>query len=570
VVKDVFDGATVTLKRTSGPSESAGFDLSALNFLLGRPFVEGEYVSAVQAMHKCELDGAESGAVRVGPPEALQPGVGPLCVGGPGVRVYNLQPGAIIHFDLNGTRYDLMAPPDETSYTFYVDPPLAAGTATVTQEICGVVSPPTVVPIEHRPAIASKPMLRTPLYDCARSVTVANICIGAEVQLFAQTPTGVGPISARKVCLADVDDFDVIPHLKVNNLVWAVEIGCALSSMESDHKIVDPHPPIVPPEIEDPVESGATAVTVKGVFPTASVCVYLLEKDLVTPIGYKPYAEGSATTVTLDRSVKTGDQLVATQAYCGLTTENGPSIKVVKPRPLAPVIKVPAPGSTNVAYDSLTVSWVDPGAGKEWAADTFDLEISDGGALVATQAALKTTSFQVSKLGAGTAHTVKVRGSNSTGFGPWGNCTFTTRAPKPNLTKFDPPTLSGENFPPYADVTLHVTLEIKGTLNLKVSDEKGNPLPGAVQVQYDTRVKDLTDFTCNDKGSLTAPVDLVALLDQYTFTAGSGQSAITIRCAGPLKGELVHIKASYSTPNRGKISSNVLDYQWTKDTVLLW
>ena len=563
-VQDVFEGAVVELKRTSGGGEAGGFDLSALTFAKLRPFVEGEYVSAIQTMHKCERDGQESGAVKVGPAKAIQPAVGPLCVGGPGVTVFGLQPGATIHFEMNGIRYDLMPPAGATKYSFYLE--LTPGTATVTQEICGIVSPPTVAKIEEHPEITLKPIIRTPLYDCARLVRVTNICVGAEVQIFAETPTGIGPISERKICLSGIEDFYVIPPLKVNTFVWALATGCKQSNLESDHMRVDPHPPINSPEIEPQVESGATAVRVKWVIPTASVYVYLMKKDLITPIGYVPYAEGTETTVPLDNAVKTQDQLFAAQSYCAVTTENGPTIWVVKPKPLAPIIKVPAPGSIEVACEKLSISWEDPGAGTEQAADKFELELRDDSTLVASQSDLKTATFSATpNLKAGTKHEVSVRGSNSTGDGPWRKCTFITKAPKPNLTKFEPPTLTGTNFPKdplNAEVRLHVRLEVPPNATLFTKE--------GLAVKFDNREKDLSQFHYDGgTGNFTASVDLVSLMDPLPASGGTGSGYITVIYAGPIKGEIVHITASYRTPSLGLISSAPFSYTWTKDAPIV-
>ena len=559
MVQDVYDGATVTLKRNPGTNESIGFDLSTLIFCLQEPFEKEEYVSAYQTMQKCERLGDECGAIKVGDPEALQPGVGCLCVGGPTVTIYNLQPGGIIHFNVNGTPYDIMPSPGQTSHSFYLK--LPPGTVTITQEICGLISPPTVSQIEECDLITTQPVLGK-LYDCARQVRVTNIHVGAEVQIFTEMPTGgKGPISIRKVCLSDTEDFDVSPHLKINNFVWAVEIGPQNSRVESAHVRVDQHPPIIKPEIVGKadvggkLEAGATTVTVTGVIPTASVYVYLLEKGAKdwTIFGFKQYAEESETTIRLDHAVKTGDQLAATQSYCAVITEMGNPVTVVKPRPVAPVIKLPKPGSTEVAYKSLSISWVDPGAGKEEAADTFDLEVYDGYNLIASQTGLKTTSFIVPSLKAGTTHTVKVRGMNSTGYGPWGKGTFTTNAPKPNI-KYDGQMLTGDTFPPSIEVTVHIALEIKGTINL-----------GDMPVTNDSRVKDIAVTSGSDE-KLSVSLSLIDVLEPYIFLAPSGPTSIYVSCAGPLKGEWVKITASYNTPNAGKKVSNEVSYQWQKDS----
>lgn len=563
LVENVYDGAVVTLKRSSGMNESAGFDLERLRFLC-RPFTEGESVSAFQSMSKCERDGNESGAITVNSVKALKPGVGRLCIGVSPVYIYNLQPGAIIHFDVNGTRYDLMPPADSTDYSFSFD--LPAGTATVTQEICGHVSPPTVVTIEQCAAIASKPVIPKPIFDCARKVTVTNICPGAEVQLFVETHSGKGPISVRKVCLFEVADFDVNPHLKVNNFVYAVERGCGHSLMESDHVQVDQQPPINAPEIITPVESGATQVTVTGVIPTATICVYLLRNDAVTPIGFKRYAEGARTSISLTSTIKTDDKLAATQAYCAVTTEIINWITVVKPKPLAPVIKVPQSGSEDVTCEKLTISWVDPGAGKENAADQFEIEIyGDSQSPLATNQSVKTTSFSsVPNLKAGTYHTIKVRGINSTGAGPWGTCKFTTIAPKPKLTKFNQNILEGENFPKdplQVEVTLDVWVSIPPDDTVKTKE--GFP------VILDNRAGTIKGLHYDgSNGKFSTSVDLISLLGNISVMTGTGMTAQTYFYKGPLKNEKVHFKVSYKPPNVKQVDSDDFIYIYPNDAPL--
>ncbi len=560
LVSGVFDGATVTVKRTAGPTETAGFDLDRLRFVLSTPLVKDEFISGNQAMPDCQRDGTEGVALQVGPPEALQPGIGPLCVGTDAVTVSNLQSGAVVHFDVNGTSYDLMPPPDETNYSFDIDPPLPAGTATVTQEICGLVSAPTVVSITAMPPIMTKPSLLTPLYACARSVTVKDVHPGAEVQVFAKTPTGIGPISLPKVFLSTVDTVDVSPHLALDDFVWAVERGCG-SGQDSDQQRVVPHLPIVPPEIPGPVESGATNVTVKGVIPTATVSIFLLEHDAWKVIGYKAHADGQTTVVHLDRAVKTRDQLAATQAYCSLTTGRGPTVTVVKPRPLAPIITQPAAGATNAPYQSLTLSWSDPGVGTERAADTFDLELYDSAGMVVGAAGLTATSLApTSQLKVGMHHTLKVIGRNSSGAGMWATRTFITTAPTPNLISFDQSSmmLTGGNFPPTVAVTLQVTHEIVGTIWI-----------GDAPVMNDNRSKTLEGYTSDGAGKFSQMVDLVALLDLYDFLVPHGPGYKIVNCRGPLKGENVLIKAWYYVPGKGNIESNVLKFAWTKDTIVI-
>ena len=135
-----------------------------------------------------------------------------------------------------------------------------------------------MVSIDTHPPLTTPPILETPLYHCQRRVTVMNVHVGSEVQVFAKTKRGVGPISARKTFNTSVDSIEVAPHLQCGQDVWVLAIGCG-SALELLHVPVLSHPPIDPPQLREPVTSGETWVRVTSVIPTATVLVYVQSGD---------------------------------------------------------------------------------------------------------------------------------------------------------------------------------------------------------------------------------------------------------------------------------------------------
>jgi hypothetical protein len=97
-VSNVFDGARVTLKRTSGPPETACFDRSSLWFPVP-PLKLGETVTAMQEFPGCEIKGLDSSPVTVVSSKPVLPPfvVPPLCAGATTVRLTGLLPGSKVH-----------------------------------------------------------------------------------------------------------------------------------------------------------------------------------------------------------------------------------------------------------------------------------------------------------------------------------------------------------------------------------------------------------------------------------------------------------------------------------------
>jgi hypothetical protein len=125
LVTNVFDGALVTVKRSSGLTDQAGFDLDALHFILQKPLVENEDLTVEQEVAiNCERKGQFSKPIKVGPLKPLDPPVvkGPLCAGATVVTVSELRPNALVHISADGKVTTGQAPPDVASFDFNVPP----------------------------------------------------------------------------------------------------------------------------------------------------------------------------------------------------------------------------------------------------------------------------------------------------------------------------------------------------------------------------------------------------------------------------------------------------------------
>ena len=141
LVAQVFDGATVTVSRERGPTESTAFDLPSLWFGLSTPLAEGEKITVKQAFSRCERNGDEAIRSVESPKPVEIPYIdGNLCEGSRKVPVAGLIPGAQVLIIVgNSKNYVGQTPPGLRSYTFDIGEPLPAGKlVTVKQERCGI------------------------------------------------------------------------------------------------------------------------------------------------------------------------------------------------------------------------------------------------------------------------------------------------------------------------------------------------------------------------------------------------------------------------------------------------
>jgi hypothetical protein len=569
-IRSVYDGADVSIQLSTGETYTLGAPFDHGSVGLPKPLVwdsiNPQTMTLKQTMPLCERSGLPSGPGSVGPPDVKAPFVVGLCKGNSRVTVGGLNSKAqvIVRIFLNGVEFQTFTVHGESIHTCELDPPLDSGDVYATQEICGQVGPQSATQtIDQHPPVTQQPKLLAPVYSCQRSIKVKDVHVGAQVQAFARShlTNNVSAISARKIFLSPVDDLDVSPLLKQDNEVWVVADGCG-TKLESNHERVKPHPAIDAPKIHEPVKNGDTTVRVEGLIPTAFVYVYVSEREENWRLaGFKKSASASVDYVTLDKPLKTGQFVAATQYYCEIMTPRGPIAIVVKQEPLQPNILSPPNGKKDVSL-ATTFSWSDPGVGTDRAADKFDVVILHGSQTVVANLGQTGTIFTppANLFNVGTTYSWTVLGRNSTGPSPKAFASFTTLAPQPILSNYNQSTflLKGSNFPPGGTFTLYYRYEMTGTVMF-----------GDLALTNENRQGQVTwSWTADSGGNINQNIDLLSLTEKYKFLVPQPNGAVEKFLLGPLKGETVHLQAEYLTPNAGPIKSNDLSFPWTNELVL--
>ncbi len=237
-----------------------------------------------------------------------------------------------------------------TSATVFL-PSLPANTVAlqISVTLCGMeepAPPPDVtVPISTSTAPIGPPEILAPLYNCARSVVVANAYPGCLVTVFSGATTNVlaNPVVATSSDL-------VVPlwtALFAGEQVQVEQTGCHANGQSKPLTVLPLPDPIPPPQISGPVLSDATGVTVTGVLPGAQVFLYVsgvfrsqvlaLTGTVVLPVG--------ALGLTPQNYIE------VTQELCGRTsnrTDSGPGyahVQAPEPKPPGGLV-----GNSNYAY----------------------------------------------------------------------------------------------------------------------------------------------------------------------------------------------------------------------------
>jgi hypothetical protein len=326
-VNGVFDGATVTIERRSGIVDVAGFDRSALRFILSKPLDEDDELIIRQEVDKgCERPPKRSEPATVGKLEPVDPPqvVSPLCAGTTIVRVVGLRPGAIVHLAANQFVYDGSTPPDQTWLDCRV-PPLTTDPVSATQELCGVTSgPATPVSVDPHEDNVPAPWILGPLISCTGSVSITAAHRGALLQVFARTPAGDAPISNQVLTLTTNIVMGVAPLLKDGWKVFVRQWACSDTSADSVDEPVGPHPKAGPVDVLGPLVDGDTVAGVRGGSPGAIVEVYARGRDgaLLEYLGSGGVdALHAVTVVELNRPLIRGEEIVARQWLCGLRSD---------------------------------------------------------------------------------------------------------------------------------------------------------------------------------------------------------------------------------------------------------
>lgn len=454
LVTDVFDGATVTLSRSTGITEVAGFDLPSLWFGLSKPLKENETITARQDFPGCELKGATGKSVTVDKAAALdKPFVPPLCAGSQRVTVFNLAPGATVHLDIAGTSYLGMAPLAQSWVAFDVDPLLANGKLVAGQELCGVKGPSFTVDINPHEDVKTPVTLLDPLYECARVIKVSNAHPNAYLQAWATDKQKVAaPISGVVLATATDVTLHVSPYLRAGDMITVRQWACSAVWTESNPPIkVQQHPSVGLPKIVGPVYSGDISVKVDCI-PGALVEVSVLTPDKSWAFAGAGDAAEVPASIALNCVLATGQQVRARQWLCALVSDWSAGEPVIRPLPQAPVIDAPANGATAVALNP-TFSWHDPGAGGEGHADGYKFTLLRDATTIVPLTTVNATSFAApSPLVYETTYTWQVSAANTSGPSKTTTASFTTLKapppPPPVLTSYDwnTKTLKGTGF----------------------------------------------------------------------------------------------------------------------------
>jgi PLAT/LH2 domain len=341
-VNGVIDGALVTIERSSGTVDTAGFDRDSLRFILSKPLDEDDQLIVRQEVGRiCERAHTDSDPYTVGkaaPVDAPQI-VTPLCAGATIVRVTGLRPGAIVHLAANKQTYDGAVPPDQTWLDCRV-PGLTTDPVSATQELCDVTSAPAK-PVAVDPHQDNVPAAQVygPLYSCTASVCVTAAHPGALLQVFARTPRGDIAISDQALSINTNAVISVAPLLNEGDQIFVRQWACSDTSVDSGTELVQPHPDLEPVYIVGAPLAGDLSVAVRGAVYGATVMVYSIDGR-----GYRHYLGSGRTdtlhpvvVVPLNRPLEAEEGIRANQTLCGDT-----SISDV-PEPVT-VGDAPAPG----------------------------------------------------------------------------------------------------------------------------------------------------------------------------------------------------------------------------------
>lgn len=524
LIGDVFDGANVTLKRSSEPNPiQAVFDRSALWFILSKPLVDGEKITVTQSFDKCERRGKESSPpAKVDPAAPIEiPSIdGKLCAGATRIPVIGLIPGAKVQILVGPKTYNGQTPPGVTSHTFDIGDPLPAPppdlTVSVKQERCdlfGNASSPGV-PIDPHEVVTTGPAIVPPLLACARAVFVRDVHPNALLQVVSKK-RGNTPISNLVTMNATSGSISVSPYLTKDDDITVSQRACGGAWVNSAPEHVRPHPPLDPPKpsgLSGPIVSGDTAVRISGAVPGASIEVTIDVLERPTFIGSGVASPAPLETILyLSRVLHTGDKVRAQQFLCAdQSARTDPPVTVVVPRPLQPVLTAPAANAANVVKRP-TLSWNDPGASQERKATSFQVEIRQGATTVLPPTTLNTTSYLLPfDLATSSKFTWLVTSINSTGSSSQASADFTTVAPPP------PPPGSGGSAPTKPTIN-SVTNQGAGKFQVKGNGFLKSHAVHIRVVNDATFASDFFQSTSDSSGNIDATISIAGFAGGVTL-----------------------------------------------------
>ncbi|WP_279582934.1 hypothetical protein [Fodinicola feengrottensis] len=513
LVTDVLDGAQVTLTHKSGVTQTAGFDRSAL-WMGVQPLVEGDTIAATQVFPQpCNKTSPTNPSVRVVAPDKVDPPsiIGPLCAGSNKVRVANYAPGATISLQIDSTVFAACRRPlvRTTSRSTHCRPARMSRSVRRSAVSSGNCR-------SHRwgwTATRMSPRPRRSIPNCMPAAVVSGSPISTQnslVQAWAQHGTSFAPISEVIVAREPAQQFiPVTPYLRQGDQVVVREWACSTQKLDSAALTVlgpdSPGPPQIPPT----PTAESTVVTVINVVSGALVVEVFLQESANAPWQFI----GSAVGMDEDANWLLGvpvnvrlplDGLVkARQAVCGMQTEFGAAVKIIRGKPGIPVLDTPV----NIGNQPLRPSfrWHDPYAGDSRRASSFIITAAVNGGAAAFSKEVTSTSYSPdTDLLEKTTYwwTVKGKKKNSSGDGVTSQQALFDTGPKPTPPPPPPPvltgydvntlTLKGTGFKPSG--TVYVFVAIAGWI-------PGNSL-------YDLRYSSpLVQCTADATGNLSARVD---------------------------------------------------------------
>jgi outer membrane protein assembly factor BamB len=324
LVTNVFEGATVTIKRSAGPTESACFDATGLWFVLSKPLVLNETVTAQQDYTSCKVLGRPTSPVKVGSTAPVLPPVvvGPLCAGQNSVTLTDYVPGARIEIFQSGMSLGVGQAPEQASFDFPVAPLTGGDTVTARQMLCGISSVDSnAVPVDPAPASMPTPKVPGPLYECASVVRVENVHIGARVYVVSKL---LGAEIGDMQAFATTVDVPVAPLLIASDQIHAMQIGCGHTSHASAPQPVKHAPALNPPQVVPPLDDCMTSVPVNQVVPGAQVDVYINNAWRGTAA-----TGGASVDVPISGRLQVKDSVQARQRLCSHISEFGRRVGVV-------------------------------------------------------------------------------------------------------------------------------------------------------------------------------------------------------------------------------------------------
>jgi hypothetical protein len=191
----------------------------------------------------------------------------PLCAGQTSITLTDLKPGAQIEIFQSGVSLGIGQAPEQTTFDFLTPALLGGSSITATQTLCSHTSVPSnAVPVDPAPANIPSPVVPGPLHECGAAVRVTNLHVGAGVYVFSTILGGeIGDAQA----FATTVDVGVAPLLIKGDHIFAIQIGCGLTSHQSAHTLVLPAPALNIPIVGSPLNDCMTAVPVTQVVSRA-------------------------------------------------------------------------------------------------------------------------------------------------------------------------------------------------------------------------------------------------------------------------------------------------------------